>query len=189
MAEGEQERRADYPRFLEIPTRWMDNDIYGHVNNVIYYSYFDTVINQYLIEAGGLDIHKSTIIGIAVESQCRFHRSLEFPDVIDAGLRVGRLGNTSVRYEIGLFRRGVEEPDEPGLAGGDVTPAGEEQEIGQRGRRGPEQRQDRELIEARNSGCREGPADESTYRRGDGIDGRHLQRGIPTRHHELHAER
>ena len=110
MAEGEQERRADYPRFLEIPTRWMDNDIYGHVNNVIYYSYFDTVINQYLIEAGGLDIHKSTIIGIAVESQCRFHRSLEFPDVIDAGLRVGRLGNTSVRYEIGLFRRGDEEP-------------------------------------------------------------------------------
>jgi acyl-CoA thioester hydrolase len=110
MAEGEQERRADYPRFLEIPTRWMDNDIYGHVNNVIYYSYFDTVINQYLIEAGGLDIHAGTIIGIAVESQCRFHRSLEFPDVIDAGLRVGQLGNTSVRYEIGLFRRGDEEP-------------------------------------------------------------------------------
>jgi len=110
MAEGEQERRGDYPRFLEIPTRWMDNDIYGHVNNVIYYSYFDTVINQYLIEAGGLDIHAGTIIGIAVESQCRFHRSLEFPDVIDAGLRVGRLGNTSVRYEIGLFRRGDEEP-------------------------------------------------------------------------------
>ena len=110
MAEGEQERRGDYPRFLEIPTRWMDNDIYGHVNNVIYYSYFDTVINQYLIETGGLDIHAGTIIGIAVESQCRFHRSLEFPDVIDAGLRVGRLGNTSVRYEIGLFRRGDEEP-------------------------------------------------------------------------------
>ena len=110
MAEGEQERRADYPRFLEIPTRWMDNDIYGHVNNVVYYSYFDTVINQYLIEAGGLDIHKGAVIGIAVESQCRFHRSLEFPDVIDAGLRVGRLGNTSVRYEVGLFRRGDEAP-------------------------------------------------------------------------------
>jgi acyl-CoA thioester hydrolase len=88
----------------------MDNDIYGHVNNVIYYSYFDTVINQYLIEAGGLDIHGGAIIGIAVESQCRFHRSLEFPDVIDAGLRVGRLGKTSVRYEIGLFRSGEEEP-------------------------------------------------------------------------------
>ena len=110
MAEGEQERRADYPRFLEIPTRWMDNDVYGHVNNVLYYSYFDTVINQYLIEAGGLDIHAGKIIGIAVESQCRFHRSLEFPDVIDAGLRVGRLGNTSARYEIGLFRHSDEEP-------------------------------------------------------------------------------
>ncbi|HXP74466.1 MAG TPA: thioesterase family protein [Stellaceae bacterium] len=110
MAEGEQDRRADYPRFLEIPTRWMDNDIYGHVNNVVYYSYFDTVINQYLIEAGGLDIHKGAVIGIAVESQCRFHRSLEFPDTIDAGLRIGRLGNTSVRYEIGLFRRGDEPP-------------------------------------------------------------------------------
>ncbi|HKF70200.1 MAG TPA: acyl-CoA thioesterase, partial [Stellaceae bacterium] len=82
MAEGEQERRGDYPRFLEIPTRWMDNDIYGHVNNVVYYSYFDTVINQYLIEAGGLDIHKGAVIGIAVESHCRFHRSIEFPDVI-----------------------------------------------------------------------------------------------------------
>jgi acyl-CoA thioester hydrolase len=110
MAEGDAERRADYPRILAIPTRWMDNDIYGHVNNVVYYSYFDTVINQYLIEAGGLDIHAGAVIGIAVESQCRFHRSLEFPDVIDAGLRVGKLGNTSVRYEIGLFRRGDEPP-------------------------------------------------------------------------------
>ena len=114
MAESDEARRADYPRILEIPTRWMDNDIYGHVNNVVYYSYFDTVINQYLIEGGGLDIHGGAIIGIAVESQCRFHRSLEFPDVIDAGLRVGRLGNTSVRYEIGLFRRGDEEPAAPG---------------------------------------------------------------------------
>ena len=110
MAEAAIERREDYPHFLTITTRWMDNDLYGHVNNVVYYSYFDTVINQYLIEAGGLDIHGGGIIGIAIESQCRFHRSLEFPDVIDAGLRVGRLGNTSVRYEIGLFRRGDEEP-------------------------------------------------------------------------------
>src|SRR5260370_10456662 len=113
MAEGEQERRADYPRFLEIPTRWMDNDIYGHVNNVVYYSYFDTVINQYLIEAGGLDIHGGAIIGIAVESQCRFHRSLEFPHGIDAGLRVGRLGNTSVRYRIRPFPRGHQGPPGP----------------------------------------------------------------------------
>jgi acyl-CoA thioester hydrolase len=110
MAEGEQERRANYPRILEIPTRWMDNDVYGHVNNVVYYSYFDTVVNHYLIEAGGLDIHAGAIIGIVVESLCRFHRSIEFPDRIDAGLRVGRLGNTSVRYEIGLFRQGDEEP-------------------------------------------------------------------------------
>jgi len=110
MAEGEQERRGNYGHFLEIPTRWMDNDIYGHVNNVVYYSYFDTVVNHYLIEAGGLDIHAGAVIGIAVESICRFHRSLAFPDLIDAGLRVGRLGNTSVRYEIGLFRRGDEPP-------------------------------------------------------------------------------
>jgi len=104
MPEDAQERRGDYPHFLEIPTRWMDNDIYGHVNNVVYYSYFDTVINHYLIESGGLDIHAGGVIGIAVESLCRFHRSLTFPDRIDAGLRVGRLGNSSVRYEIGLFR-------------------------------------------------------------------------------------
>jgi acyl-CoA thioester hydrolase len=110
MAEGEQERRADYPHFLTIPTRWMDNDIYGHVNNVIYYSYFDTVINKYLIEAGGLDIHDGGVIGIAVESLCRFHRPLVFPDLVEAGLRVGRLGTSSVRYEIGLFRAGDEPP-------------------------------------------------------------------------------
>jgi len=110
MAEGEQERRADYPHFLTIPTRWMDNDIYGHVNNVIYYSYFDTVINKYLIEAGGLDIHDGGVIGIAVESLCRFHRSLAFPDLVEAGLRIGRLGTSSVRYEIGLFRAGDEPP-------------------------------------------------------------------------------
>jgi acyl-CoA thioester hydrolase len=110
MAEGEQERRENYRHTLTIPTRWMDNDIYGHVNNIVYYSYFDTVINRYLIEAGGLDIHTGPVIGIAVESLCRFHRSLEFPDVIEACLRVGRLGTSSVRYEIGLFRQGEVEP-------------------------------------------------------------------------------
>lgn len=110
MAEGEQERRENYPHFLAIPTRWMDNDIYGHVNNVVYYSYFDTVINKYLIEAGGLDIHGGTVIGIAVETLCRFHRALEFPDIIEAWMRVGRLGTSSVRYEIGLFRSGDEAP-------------------------------------------------------------------------------
>ncbi len=82
----------------------MDNDIYGHVNNVVYYSYFDTVINRYLIDEGGLDIVDGTVVGIAVETHCRFMTSLQFPDTIDAGLRVGHLGNSSVRYEIGLFR-------------------------------------------------------------------------------------
>ncbi len=98
--------REDYIHFLNIPTRWMDNDIYGHVNNVVYYSYFDTVINKYLIAQGGLDIANDTVVGIAVETHCQFMRSLQFPDSIDAGLRVGRLGNSSVRYEIGLFKQG-----------------------------------------------------------------------------------
>jgi len=103
-------RRASYRHFLDIPTRWMDNDIYGHVNNVIYYSYFDTVVNEHLVRAGGLDIHEGPAIGVVVETFCRFHKSLVFPDVVEAGLRVAKLGNSSVKYEIGLFRRGDEEP-------------------------------------------------------------------------------
>ncbi len=87
----------------------MDNDVYQHVNNVVYYSYFDTVINRYLIEAGGLDIQASPIIGIAVETLCRFRKSFAFPETVDAGLRVGHLGNSSVRYEIGLFGAGEDE--------------------------------------------------------------------------------
>jgi acyl-CoA thioester hydrolase len=108
MAEAT-ETRAAYGHWLAIPTRWMDNDVYGHVNNVVYYSYFDTVINAYLIEAGGLDIEKGPVIGLCVESQCRYFKPLAFPDRLDAGLRVGRLGTSSVRYEIGLFRAGDEE--------------------------------------------------------------------------------
>ncbi|OIQ95944.1 thioesterase superfamily protein [mine drainage metagenome] len=104
------ERRGDYRHFLSIATRWQDNDVYGHVNNVVYYAYFDTVINEYLIRAGGLDIHNGTVVGYAVESACRFHRSFSFPDSIDAGLRVGQLGNSSVRYEIALFRQGEDKP-------------------------------------------------------------------------------
>jgi acyl-CoA thioester hydrolase len=104
MAEMTGETRERYPHFLAIPTRWIDNDIYGHVNNVRYYEFFDTVINRYLIEAGGLDIHNGDVIGIAVETTCSFHRSLAFPDIVSAGLRVGKLGTSSVRYEIGLFR-------------------------------------------------------------------------------------
>ncbi len=102
--------RAAYPYFLSIPTRWMDNDIYGHVNNVVYLSYFDTAVNEHLIRAGGLDIHEGPAIGLVVETSCRFHKPLSFPDVIDAGLRVATLGNSSVRYEIALFRRGDQEP-------------------------------------------------------------------------------
>ncbi|MCX7157344.1 MAG: thioesterase family protein [Rhodocyclales bacterium] len=102
--------RADYPHFLAIPTRWMDNDVYGHVNNVVYYSYFDTVINEHLIREGGLDIHEGGVVGYCVESQCRYLAPLAFPETIDAGLRVAHLGNSSVRYEIALFRQGEDAP-------------------------------------------------------------------------------
>ena len=101
--------RADYGHFLVIPTRWMDNDNYGHVNNVIYYSYFDTVIGAYLIEAGGLDIHEGPVIGVCAESRCHYHASFSFPEMVEAGLRVGHLGRRSVRYEIGLFKEGRDE--------------------------------------------------------------------------------
>jgi acyl-CoA thioester hydrolase len=101
--------RVAYRHFLVIPTRWMDNDIYGHVNNVTYYSYFDTVINRYLIDAGGLDIHAAPVIGVAAETQCRFRRAFAYPEPVDAGLRVARLGNSSVRYEVGLFGSGDDE--------------------------------------------------------------------------------
>jgi acyl-CoA thioester hydrolase len=102
--------RGAYRHFLAIPTRWMDNDCYGHVNNVTYYSYFDTAVNEHLIRAGGLDIVRDPVIGIVVETACTFHRSLAFPEVIDAGLRVTKLGGASVVYGIGLFRQGEDEP-------------------------------------------------------------------------------
>jgi acyl-CoA thioester hydrolase len=104
------ETRAGFRHFQKIPTRWSDNDVYGHVNNVVYYSYFDTVVNTYLIERGVLDVQASPVIGLAVESLCTFRKELTYPETIDAGLRVGRLGNSSVRYEIGLFRAGEDEP-------------------------------------------------------------------------------
>jgi acyl-CoA thioester hydrolase len=102
--------RAAYRRFLAIPTRWMDNDSYGHVNNVTYYSYFDTAVNEHLIRAGGLDIERSPVIGVVAETACRFHASLTFPEVIDAGLVVQRLGRSGVTYGIGLFRQGDDAP-------------------------------------------------------------------------------
>ncbi|MEQ1440006.1 thioesterase family protein [Fontimonas sp. SYSU GA230001] len=102
--------RSGYPHFRRIGTRWKDNDVYGHVNNVEYYSYFDTVINAYLIRDGGLDIHAGPVIGLCAESHCRFLDALAFPDAIDAGLRVAHLGRSSVRYEIGLFGEAAEAP-------------------------------------------------------------------------------
>jgi acyl-CoA thioester hydrolase len=103
MSEPAPKTRDDYPYIQSISTRWKDNDVYGHVNNVEYYSYFDTVINTWLIREGGLDIHNGDSIGLCVESACRFMAPLAFPDTVDAGLRVVHLGNSSVRYEIGLF--------------------------------------------------------------------------------------
>jgi acyl-CoA thioester hydrolase len=102
--------REQLPYRRPIPTRWADNDVYGHVNNVEYYAFFDTVINGFLIEEGGLDIHGGAVIGLCVESHCTYHRPLEFPEVVDAGLRVGHLGRTSVRYEIVLFGEGTGGP-------------------------------------------------------------------------------
>ena len=90
--------------------RWKDNDVYGHVNNVEYYSFFDTVINDFLIRRGGLDIHRGDVIGLCVDSQCTFKQPLEFPGVVDAALRCGQLGNSSVRYEIALFREDSYKP-------------------------------------------------------------------------------
>lgn len=110
MADEGQETRERYARFVEIPTRWGDNDVYGHVNNAVYYTYLDTVVNGLLIERGLLDLAGSPAIGVVVETGCRFHRPLVFPEAIEVGLRVARLGNTSVRYELGLFRRGEATP-------------------------------------------------------------------------------
>ena len=103
------ETRDRYPHFLSIQTRWSDNDIYGHVNNVTYYSYFDTVLNCFLIDQGGLDIETDSVIGVAVETMCKFNKPLAYPEVLEAGLRVGKLGNSSVRYEIGIFQEGAAE--------------------------------------------------------------------------------
>jgi acyl-CoA thioester hydrolase len=104
------ESRVRYRHFLAIPTRWIDNDNYTHVNNAVYYTFFDTVVNEYLIREGGLDPARGEIIGLAVETFCRFFKPLSFPEVVDAGMRVGKLGNSSVRYEFGLFRQGEDDP-------------------------------------------------------------------------------
>lgn len=101
--------RDDYKVFYPISTRWSDNDIYGHVNNVTYYSYFDTAANRYLIEEGGLDISDGRIVGYVVNSGCEYHAPITYPEGIEAGLRVDRMGNSSVQYGIAIFREGVAE--------------------------------------------------------------------------------
>ncbi|WBY01640.1 thioesterase family protein [Ramlibacter tataouinensis] len=100
------EPRSAYRAFRTISTRWMDNDVYGHVNNVVYYSWFDTAVNAHLVERGVLDIHDGATIGLVIETQCNYFAPLAFPQSVDAGVRVARLGTSSVRYEVGLFAGG-----------------------------------------------------------------------------------
>lgn len=100
------EPRSAYRLFHPITTRWMDNDAYGHVNNVVYYSFFDTAVNAYLVEAGALQIETSPVIGLVIETHCNYFSSLAFPQAVDAGLRVAHIGRSSVRYEVGLFGAG-----------------------------------------------------------------------------------
>jgi acyl-CoA thioester hydrolase len=104
----EAKKRSDFKHFHTITTRWMDNDAYGHVNNVVYYSWFDTVVNQFLITKDVLDIEHSKVIGLVIETQCNYFASVAFPDRVTAGLRVTKLGNSSVRYEVGIFREDEE---------------------------------------------------------------------------------
>jgi acyl-CoA thioester hydrolase len=106
----EKRAREAYRRFRSIPTRWADNDIYGHVNNAAYYGFFDTAVNCFLIEEAGLDIHEGNIIGLVVETGCNYFAALAYPEVVDAGIRVARIGNSSVVYHIGLFREGEDQP-------------------------------------------------------------------------------
>lgn len=101
-------KRQDFVRFVGISSRWMDNDVYGHINNVLYYSFFDTAVNQLLIEAGLLDPGKSPVMGLVAENQCTYRESLSYPDKIEVGVRVARIGNSSVRYELGIFKQGAE---------------------------------------------------------------------------------
>ena len=109
MPNHPQPLRSDYQYLQPVTTRWHDNDIYGHVNNVTYYSYFDSAVNTYLIEQGGLDIHDGNVVGFVVSSACDYFASIAFPDRIEIGLRDGKLGNSSVQYELAVFKDGVEE--------------------------------------------------------------------------------
>ena len=102
--------RDHYRHFLTIPTRWMDNDVYGHVNNVVYYSFFDTVVNKFLIEQSQLDYSKGSVVGLVAETKCQYFAPIAFPDVVVAGIRVAHIGTSSVRYEIGLFKNDEDNP-------------------------------------------------------------------------------
>jgi acyl-CoA thioester hydrolase len=106
MSQKPQISRAEYSHFLSLPTRWMDNDVYGHVNNALYYAFFDTAINEYLIAEGGHDIISGGVMAFAAESHCQYLSPLAFPGVIEVGLRVGKLGNSSVRYDLAIFKQG-----------------------------------------------------------------------------------
>lgn len=102
--------RAGYPHLFDLATRWADNDIYGHVNNAVYYFWFDTAVNRYLIDNGVLDPAGSPIFGVVVETGCKYARSVSFPEPVQIGLRVAKIGNSSVRYELAVFTAGVEAP-------------------------------------------------------------------------------
>jgi acyl-CoA thioester hydrolase len=102
--------RADFPVFRPITTRWMDNDVSGRVNNAVYYAYFDTAVNGWLIEQGLLHIHESPAIGLVVETGCTFFESVAFPDALEAGIAVAQLGRSSVRYSVGIFKEGAAQP-------------------------------------------------------------------------------
>jgi acyl-CoA thioester hydrolase len=95
--------RADFPHVLDITTRWMDNDVYGHINNVVYYSFFDTVVNRYLIDNKALDFRDGKVIGLVVETSCSYFKPVAYPDRITAALAVEHLGNSSVRYRLAVF--------------------------------------------------------------------------------------
>jgi acyl-CoA thioester hydrolase len=106
--------REQFKFFLDIQTRWADNDIYGHVNNVTYYSYFDTAANALLIQKTGFDIHQSQSIGLVVDSACSFFQELSFPEIIQVGVAIGKIGNTSLRYELAIFKQGQEQASAQG---------------------------------------------------------------------------
>ena len=110
MVERERASRGSYSHFTTLTTRWSDNDAYHHINNVVYYSLFDTAVNEALIRAGLLDVRHSPTVGLVVETGCRYFAPLTFPDLVEAGISVSHIGRSSVRYEIGLFRQGADDP-------------------------------------------------------------------------------